>query len=229
MALDTKELPKDAPPPITAQEIRDHAVMEELLATKPELQEKGIGHAVSSAWNNFKFSKSDWVNSIGFGAIFGVAFGTIGWGIGAGLESLLGQGAVFTHMKDLCGMFGVTLGVKSAITHPFADMTKDFYDKCKEGLAEAREHNKALGYLRDRMDAIKMYKQNNFMRGMMESHESVASAPSPAHAADASLDTYENPRSHVVDAILAKKREALSEMSWADRTQAGQATTQRSV
>ena len=37
--LDSKEIP-DTPPPITQQELRDHEVMEQLLATNPELQGK---------------------------------------------------------------------------------------------------------------------------------------------------------------------------------------------
>lgn len=223
MALDTKEIP-DTPPPITMEEVRDHKVMEHLIETHPELQEKGVGHAVAKAAREFKFTKSDWFNSIGFGAIFGTGFGAIGWGIGFGLEAL--GVPDFLHLKDFCGTFGVMLGAKSAVMHPFADMTKDFYDKCKDGWCEAKEHNKALGYLRQRLNAIKEYKQNYLTRGSREDSQSIVSTSLPIEAEEASYTAHERPRSAVVDAILAKKQEALSGLSWTERAQT-QPTAQR--
>lgn len=213
--------------PITAEELREHEVVENLLRTHPELQEKSeVGNAVVTGVKKFHFGWKDLASTVGFGLIFGVTFGYLGT---FAVEPLANAGfATASHfIEGLCGTFGFTLGVKSAIAHPISEITKNFYDKCKEGYAEAKEHNHAVHFLKQRVSAIKMYKQKHFMKGIMENPDGVIQNIQPADQTEAAMPEYEHQRSRVVDTILNEKRKVVPEMTWAQRTEAQASTSQQ--
>lgn len=218
---DKTKIKLDPNAPITAEELREHEVVDHLLKTHPELQEKSeVGSAVTTGVKKFSFTGWDLLSSVGFGLVFGVVFGSIGY-FGAETQFIKD---LFPHaakeIAAVCGSMGIGLGIKSALTHPFAEMSKNFYDKCKEGYAEAKEHNQAVQFLKQRVSAIKMYKQKHFMKGIMENPDGVIQNIQPSDQTSAALPEYENPRSRVVDAILSEKRKVVPEMTWAQRTEA---------
>ncbi|MFO1243140.1 MAG: hypothetical protein U1E36_08125 [Rickettsiales bacterium] len=220
----------DVNAPITAEELREHEVVEHLLKTHPELQEKSeVGNAVSTGVKKFKFSAWDLVGGLAFGAVFGLGlYGAAEYVLEPVFKSLAtssGFGLFDTVAHFFGGMGalgGTALAMKSAVGHTVGEACKGFYDKCKDGYAEAKEHNEAVQFLKQRVSAIKMYKQKHFMKHIMDNPDGFVPSFQPAE--NTTPVEYENPRSRVVDAILSEKRKAVPEITWTQRAET-QATT----
>lgn len=217
--------------PISAEELREHEVVEHLLKTHPELQEKSeVTSALGEGVSKFKFGKWDFLGSLTFGAVFGTALWGVTSIVGPGLEGLattvgiplLGEAGHF--IGGIGALGGWALAAKSAVGHTVGEACKGFYDKCKDGYAEAKQHNEAVQFLKKRVTAIKMYKQKHFMKGIMENPEGMIQGFQPQ--TETAQPEYEHQRARVVDTILAEKKKHIPELSWVQRTEAQTAPNQ---